>query len=598
MSAAPSPSSIGVTLRLALPCALEEVRSAARTVNAFLRDEGLHSEELMACELAVTEACNNAVQHAGGAGARRPVELRAFCNGSSVEFKIIDHTSGFDWPATVELPEADHERGRGLYIIQSLMDEVRYQRGREENVLVMRKQRCYQTHRLSPTTLVSFKETRLKLLECQQAITNMARELCFRSETLAAIFRCTAELGRTQNLEDFSYRLLNDLAIIAGADWFVLRRLSSDAQQLVTLASSELNAALAPQTVPSAGETVRFAELKAAVTGEDLWFDARRPVGPDDPLHRAKPGSLGLVHPLFFGDALIGTLAVGRENSRDPFTLEQIEVIHTFAEFLAIQVVNTGLQEERLQLQLVSRELDIARQMQRALLPDQLAQPKGFGLAAYYESARQVGGDFYDVFSWSDGSLGLFVADVMGKGVPAAMFAAILRSLVPAIVQWVHRPSDVLAQLNRLLFKELSRVDMFITAQLVLVDFSRRELTAASAGHCPALLAAAGVAQVRAIATDGMPLGVVSQARFNDVTVPLGSGCRLLLYTDGVTDPRNSKQEHLDQERLASWLQQTTTRPATAEELKDELASLLAQFESAADSRDDQTFLILAQENL
>jgi serine/threonine protein phosphatase PrpC len=102
--------------------------------------------------------------------------------------------------------------------------------------------------------------------------------------------------------------------------------------------------------------------------------------------------------------------------------------------------------------------------------------------------------------------------------------------------------------------------------------------------------------EFQAIATEGMPLGVLAQATFHDSTVPLRPGCRLLLYTDGVTDACNSHEEHFGQERLASWLLQSATRLATAPALKDELASALAQFESQTESRDDQTFLILAEE--
>src|SRR5207244_13408913 len=100
----------------------------------------------------------------------------------------------------------------------------------------------------------------------------------------------------------------------------------------------------------------------------------------------------------------------------------------------------------------------------------------GFGLAGYCESARQVGGDFYDVVKLSDHSLLMVIADVMGKGIPAAMFAATLRSLLRALPELTHQPSELLSRVNRLLFDELSEVDMFITAQLVYVDASQRRL--------------------------------------------------------------------------------------------------------------------------
>lgn len=595
MSKTSGQSSLGVTLRFMMPCELAEVRTTTRAVRTFLEEQGLHPDEWTACELAVTEACNNAVEHVRPTTSHEPIEVRVICNGSIVEFQIADHTSGFDWPDTVSLPDANSERGRGLFIMKSLMDQTSYLRGPDKNILILRKRRTYQSHRVSPTPFASFKETRIKLAECQQAIGNMAKELCFRSETLSAIFRCMAELGRTDNLEDFSYRLLNDLVIITVADWFVLRLVSPTSHQLVPIASSHAGETLTPEAIPSVGPPFPTSEGQAAVTGQDLWFDNLQCLGPDDPIAQLQPNSSGVIHPFFFGDTLIGTLAIGRQNPQSRFSLEQAEVIHTFAEFLAIQVVNTRLQDERVQLRLVSHELQIARDIQRALLPKSFPRLHGFGLDAYYESARQVGGDFYGVVPLSDHSAWLVVADVMGKGVPAAMFAAILRTLVPAVLQWVPRPSDVLAHLNQLLFDELSRVDMFITAQMVLIDLKERQLTVASAGHCPVLLAVENQ-ETQPIITEGMPLGVMPNATFRDGSVNIGPNGRILLYTDGLTEARNPAGEQFGQSRLMSWLERTAQRTATARDLKDELVDELARFQSSQKLQDDQTFIVLAQE--
>lgn len=585
-----------MTLRLSFACELAAVRPTAQAVRTFLEAQGLHPEETAACDLALTEACNNAVEYVRPEQRQEPVEVQVFCTGSLVEFQIKDRTPGFDWPAPVTLPPATCERGRGLFIIQSLMNEVSYTRGPLVNTLVMSKRRVYQGHRMTPPAPVTEKEARLRLAECQHTIRNMVRELCFRSESLSAIFRCTAELGRTDNLEGFSQRLLNDLILITGADWFILRLVLPGGPQLVAVASSERGARSEPPSLPTLQQNPASIEIRSAQAGEDLQFGPSPGLSPDDPIQQFKPDSAGLVHPIFFGETLIGTLAIGRSRAESPFTLEQIEVIHTFAEFLAIQVVNTRLQDERLQMRLVSRELEIARDIQRALLPKSLPRLPGFGLAAYYESARQVGGDFYNVLSVSENSFWLVVADVMGKGVPAAMFAAILRNLVPAVLPWVRQPSDLLGELNRLLYEELSRVDMFITAQLVLVDLDRRQLTAAGAGHCPILLANSEQEQVEVLVTEGMPLGVVPNASFQDVTVRLGSGCRVLLYTDGLTEAGNDSGELFGQSRLMSWLQNTTGRLATALNLKDELVAELDRFQLAAKMQDDQTFLLLAEE--
>ena len=315
----------------------------------------------------------------------------------------------------------------------------------------------------------------------------------------------------------------------------------------------------------------------------------------DDPLQRAKPDSLGLVHPFYFGDTLIGALTVGKTISRVPFSAAQTNVVHTFADFLAIQIVNARFQEERVNNLLVSRDLQIAKNIQRSLLMKTVPQLPGFGLAGYCESARQVGGDFYDAVKLSDHALLLIIADVMGKGIPAAMFAAILRSLLRALPELTNQPSELLSRVNRLLFDELSEVDMFITAQLVYVDIRKRRLITASAGHCPLLLAVAGDAEVKMLSPEGMPLGILPDTPFTDETAELPRNCRVLLYTDGLTEARNARGDLFGQERLLEWLKETTTRPRKAEELKDELAAELAKFQANTSLKDDQTFLIMAE---
>ncbi len=324
----------------------------------------------------------------------------------------------------------------------------------------------------------------------------------------------------------------------------------------------------------------------------DVWFDQPDALSPTDPIAAVKPGSIGLVHPFYVGETLVGTLAVGKSRLRTPFTAAKINVVHTFADFLAIQIVNARLQEERVNTLLVARDLEIAQNIQRSLLLKSLPQMPGLELAGYCVSARQVGGDFYDVIKLSDTELLLVIADVMGKGIPAAMFAVILRSLLRALPELTNRPSELLARANQLLFDELSKVDMFITAQLVFVDARARRLVAASAGHCPMLIAESG--HVRTVSPEGMPLGIVADTSFSDETATLDQTCRVLLYTDGLTEARSPDGELFGAERLAAWLKKSAAAPHTAEQLKDQLASELSRFQANIALNDDQTFLIMA----
>lgn len=592
MPASTAQPSRGVTFRLMLPCALGGVRAASLAVREFLSEQGLHEEELTACEVALVEACNNAIQYVTERGRCEPVEITAACNGSKVELVVVDHTSGFNWPSRVDLPPPDSEGGRGLFLIQSLMDQSSYLCGRTENALIMRKRRCYESRRRGADP-ASLEEACHKLSESERGLSEMAKELCFRSESLSAIFRCTAELGRTNDLESFSRGLLRDLLHITSADWFVLRILPAGATQLGTYAVSEPGAALSPLPLPTAGQAIHSVEIEAAISRRDVWFNEFKPLPPDDPLHAFRPDSLGLVRPLCLDDTLTGTLTVGRKGGQARFTDAQAEVVRTFGDFLAIQIDNARRREEHLNTAVMSRELEIARSIQQTLLPKSLPQPHGHSLAGFCESARQVGGDFYDVIQLSEHSLLLLIADVMGNGVPAAMFAAILRSLVRSAPELTRRPGELLARLNRLLYGQLTEVDMFITMQLVLVNFRKRQLVTACAGHCPLLIVSAEEPTVQRVAPEGLPLGILPTSVFAEETLRLTGRSRVLLYTDGVTEARDATGAFFGEGRLTNWLREIAIRDGPAEQFKQELAASLRHFQGQTPLNDDQSFLIL-----
>jgi serine phosphatase RsbU (regulator of sigma subunit) len=305
--------------------------------------------------------------------------------------------------------------------------------------------------------------------------------------------------------------------------------------------------------------------------------------------------SIGLVRPIIQGETLLGTLAIGRKMAGGPFSPEQLEVIRTFTEFLSIQIVNAELQEKQVGLQVTAHELEIARSIQESLLPKFFPPIPGYGLAGFCLSARHVGGDFYDVFEVSRGRVLLVVADVMGKGIPAALFAATLHTLVRTTAEWTHQPAELLARMNRQMFDELSAVDMFITAQLLLIDTEEQLLTVASAGHCP-LLINLKLGGIRAVSPEGLPLGILPRAIFAEETIPLRDCASVLLYTDGLTEARNGAGQFYGQQRLEQWLSDSQTDSRSAYELSWKFMADLKSFQSKATTADDQTFLILTEE--
>ena len=571
-------------LRFSLPCDLKQVRHAAQTVHRFLAEQGCGEQILSACDLALVEACNNAIKYAPETAQSLPVLVEVISSPALIELRITDHTRGFDWPERIELPDPESESGRGLYLIQSLMDSAGYLRGNGENILLLRK-----SHPAAP----EIESAPHAPLENDRLITGLLEELSSCYESLSAIFRYGAEQNKITDLARFARRLFADLTSIVGADWFVFR-IAQRQSWLEVLASSDT---IFDGEFPFRGEGSQptFLEAEAAVSRHMVWFDERRTLAESDPL-RAKSRGRGLIHPVFVGGNFVGTLALGKNpgapGSITPaFTASQTNVIATFAHFLAIQIVNARFQEEQVANRIIARELEIAGSIQQSLLLKELPQLPGFEIAALCRSAHQVGGDFYDVLKITDDTALLVIADVMGKGVLAAMFAAILRTVLRASPELMCEPAALLTRVNHILFDELSGVDMFITAQLVFVNVAARELVIASAGHCP-LLVANGTG-VKSFSPEGMPLGILSDTVFVSERVELSPNCRVLLYTDGLTEALDENGERYGQERLTTWLNEAGTTTGSARQLKEELAAELAQFQMKTGLNDDQTFLIM-----
>jgi serine phosphatase RsbU (regulator of sigma subunit)/anti-sigma regulatory factor (Ser/Thr protein kinase) len=571
-------------------------------IRNFLAEQGVTEKELFSYELCIAEASNNAVEYAEGPCRKLKPIAEALFTPTQIELRVTDHTAGFTLVERLPPPSPMTDRGRGLFLIQSVMDEVRYLRGTNENILVMRKKR--RAVRQSPgqpegapANASSVEESQRQLGECKAKMARMSDELLLRSETLSSVFRCCSELGGIDtNTEIFEGKLLVDLLHLTSADWYVLRMLSPDGRRLLVAATSEPDLASEPVDLPAANAKPSGIEATVASRQEAARFDNREGPDPSEPLRAVGPEGAGYVCPVCFGDTLVGTIAVGRRSGDFPLGRLQDEVIRAFAEFLAIQTLSQERRKTEVRHRVVARELEIAQDIQQLLLPRALPQMPGFGLVGGWQSAREVGGDFYDAIAVEGDSLLLMIADVMGKGVPAALFATTMRGLLRGLAERSSDPSQLLCGLNRLLYKELSSVAMFITAQIVLVDLRTRQLTAASAGHCPLLFVPPGPRRVSSMPIRGLPLGVKSHTSYPHHVANLGSPAALLLYTDGLTDTCNPAGVTYGQKRLKAWMQNQMIPGRSAADLRDRLSLELNEFRGEALMGDDQAFLLLSED--
>lgn len=561
--------------RLEFPATLDDARDAVRTVVQWLADQQIAEDECQQWELVLAEAANNAVLYTTPEQALLAVRLEVALSVDDIEVRITDHTSGFDWPAQVALPEDDEsEHGRGLFIIASLTDHVSYLHGQGHNVL------CLKTRRKSTPKAREDTEATLELMTAEVAS-------CY--ETLANIFRLIADAGNDVEPVALASRWLEELRELAGADFLVLRMAGADTSRLPLLGGVPATITWDPLLELRCSDAV---EARASFTRQDQWFDGCGAFAASDPLRKAGEHISGLAHPLECGGDLAGVLTVGVFKPLWEPSARELNVVRSLGDFLGALLHGLHRRDEANQARLMKRELQIAADIQRSLLPPELPQTPFVHCAAHLATVGEVGGDYLDGILLPDGGLLFVVADVMGKGVPAALFATAFHSLLHSHLDLASRPSRLMQRLNQAMFAELDRADMFITAQLVHVSADGLVLHVCGAGHAPLLLSDGR--QIQEVCADGPPLGVAADAGYQDVQVSLATFSHVLLHTDGLSDVV-SGGGLLSRDELTTWLRNTAAAAEDAAASRDSLHRLHRSAVDAASQQDDATFMIITR---
>ena len=238
----------------------------------------------------------------------------------------------------------------------------------------------------------------------------------------------------------------------------------------------------------------------------------------------------------------------------------------------------------------IQNELDVARAMQQTILPRRFPSEPEVQLYARMLPAKDVGGDFYDFFWLAPGLLGVVVADVSGKGVPAALFMAVARTLIRATATTSDGPGACFRLVNNLLAEDNDSA-MFVTVFYGVLDTASGELMYANAGHCPPCLVDPGGVVSMVAGTGGMALGVMEDLDFAEKTVILKPGSKLLFYTDGVTEAFDPAEREFTEARLRGVLAGTAATPVAA--FVDGVVAAVESFAAGAPQADDLTCLAL-----
>ncbi len=299
--------------------------------------------------------------------------------------------------------------------------------------------------------------------------------------------------------------------------------------------------------------------------------------------------------PLQLKDNILGVIYVDNRMQAGIFTQSDLELVSAIASNAAIAIDNARLYQLAVEKGRLERELQMARQVQVSLLPTQVPQLPGWEFAARWLPARQVAGDFYDFLMLDPDRMGVVIADVSDKGMPASLFMALTRTIIRASMDHSTSPAATLERVNRLICAD-SANGMFVTLFFAQIDHPSGQLTYVNAGHNPPIFyrqhsPSAQANHIQFLTRSGMAVGIETDNLYEQCTIQLSKGDFVLLYTDGVTDAQNPMGEYFGIERLVQLL--STHKDSPAENLLQNIESALADFTAEQDPSDDITLLII-----
>ena len=323
-----------------------------------------------------------------------------------------------------------------------------------------------------------------------------------------------------------------------------------------------------------------------ALTGEPIISNAVR----KDPryVNAREETRSEMVAPIISNDEVIGVFDL-ESDKLNAYTPDDLQVLLLLASQVAIIIEKVMLHEQLVEKKRLEGQLEVARQVQLELLPAHDPQLEGFDICAWNFSTEEVSGDYYDWVSIYEDQIGLVIADVSGKGVPAALLMAFLRASLRAAIHIGYAPHISMAKVNYLLWESIER-NQFVTAFYGVLDASNRTLAYTNAGHNPPLLMDAD-GTARFIERGGLPLGMFRNTRYYEYYQAIEAGQILVLYTDGVTEAAGAGGEEYGRERLEEAVR--ANRDLSARDLITTIQQDVLRWTEGRGATDDMTFFIV-----
>lgn len=327
----------------------------------------------------------------------------------------------------------------------------------------------------------------------------------------------------------------------------------------------------------------------AALLVSDAARDARFKAAESIVMQRIQSA---ICAPLVCKNEVLGVLYLDRRLPKSGYGEADLRLVVGIANQSAVAIANSRLHMKLLEQHAREMELEIARSIQEGLLPATMPELPGFEICGVSRPAKMVGGDYFDVIALEDGRYILAIADVSGKGVPAAILLASVRAAVQVETRGLKTEQELLAvmeRLNQMVWRDTAG-NMFVTMVLGLLDPARRRLAYCNAGHVYPLLCHAG-GRIDTLATGGCFLGVIPGYAFELGEAELPAGASLIFYTDGVTDMMNPQREMFGQQRLNDFV--VTAGGLSARDFCQHLEEAAKFYRNGAEPFDDFTVMVL-----
>ncbi|MBX9852400.1 MAG: SpoIIE family protein phosphatase [Cytophagaceae bacterium] len=300
-----------------------------------------------------------------------------------------------------------------------------------------------------------------------------------------------------------------------------------------------------------------------------------------------------LIIPLLSHNTKLGTLVL-LKNMGDGFDKEMVDIIYSFVTQASIAIKNFRLISEAVENERIKEEMKIAKDVQKNLLPETLIVHPRLEMTAFYKTATEVGGDYYDIYPISDNKIAIVMGDVSGKGTSAAFNMAQMKGIFQSMIQLNISTDDFMFYANKALSRSLEK-NSFITLAIFTIDLENKILEHARAGHCPSLYYSTAENKIAYLNNKGLGLGMIRNDSYRKhiekESFKYSTGDVLILYTDGIVEAKGPGEEEFGFEKFENLLY--LHHHLSAKQLSDRILETLYSFTGTRDLADDHTFLIV-----